>query len=123
MIMNNKRRPRIPMHIECIYTVRILNPQNSHYYCMDYFTRLGIVFILEFEMVASHYFVRGPYKLYFYNICHKNIVRTQPITHCALCINKCHRLLNDLRSAVIDPESVIFTYNIFTDTLVKIKID
>jgi len=120
MIMNNRRSPRIPMHIECIYTVGILNPQNSHYYCMDCFTRLGITSTLEFEMVASHYFVRGPYKLYFCNICHKNIDRAQPITHCALCINKCRRLLKDLCSAGIDPESVIFTYNIFTDMLVKI---
>jgi len=111
------------MYIECIYTVGILNPQNSHYYCMNCFDRLGIASTLEFEMVASHYFVRGQYKLYFCYICHKNIVRAQPITHCALCINKCRRLLNNLRAMGIDPESVVFTYNIFTDTLVKIRIE
>jgi len=121
--MSDRRIPRTLTHIECIYTVGILNTRNSHYYCMACFTRLGIASILEFEMVASHYFVRGPYKLYFCNICRKNIVRAQPVTHCALCINRCRRVLNDFRSAGIDPESVIFNYNIFKDTLVKIRID
>jgi len=121
--MNNNRNPRISMHIECLYAVGILNSRNFHYYCMTCFDRLGIASILELEMVASHYFVKGPYQLYFCSICRKNIVRTQPVTQCALCINRCFRLLNNLRSAGVDPECAIFSYNIFKDTLVRIRID
>jgi len=89
---------------------------------MTCFSRLDIASILQLEIVVSHYFVRGSYKLYFCAICHKNIVRAQPVTHCVLCINRYHRLLNDLRSMGIDPESVTFNYNIFKDTLVRIKV-
>jgi len=105
-----------------IYTVGVQNRCNFHYYCMTCFSRLGIASILQLEIVAFHYFVQGPYKLYFCAICHKNIVHTQPVIHCILCINRCCRLLNDLYSLGIDPESVTFNYNIFKDTLAKIKL-
>jgi len=119
--MSDRNSSRLPTYVECIYTVGVRNRCNSHYYCMTCFSRLGIISILRLEIVASHYFVQGPYKLYFCAICHKNIVRAQPVTHCALCINKYYKLLNDLRFAGIDPNNFTFNYNIFKETLVRIR--
>jgi len=33
-------RSRISTHTECIYTIGIPNPHNSHYYCMICFTKI-----------------------------------------------------------------------------------